>query len=135
MQKIRAAVSGETRPEKSSRAACTQPKGEPTSLLSAETMASDLQNLLTEPLWFTDAPPETCVFECTLMDFLDVTDHLFLRSTKTRQDELRWFGPDPGADGGGPDAEKGGMWILKLMGELDKKLDVTAARLQYCHQI
>lgn len=68
------------------------------------------------------------------MDFLDVTDHLFLRSTKTRQDELRWFGPDPGAYSGGPGAEKGGMWILKLMGELDKKWeepDVTAARLQY----
>lgn len=73
-----------------------------------------------------------CVFESTLMELLDATDHLLLCSTKIRQEELRWSGPDPGADSGGPGAEKGGMWVLKLKGELDKKWEepeVTSARL------
>lgn len=89
-------------------------------------------SLPSEPLWFTDATPEVCVFESTLMDLLDATDHLFLCSTKIHQEELRWCGPDPGADSGGPGAEKGGMWVLKLKGELDKKWEepeVTCARL------
>lgn len=65
-------------------------------------------------------------------------DFMFLCRTKTGQDELRRSGPDPRADSGGRGAEKGGMWILKLKGELDfrkwEEPDVLATRLQH-HQI